>query len=590
MLTTAIVDGKKITISEYHKEEGKEAFCPLGHKLIAKKGRKVIHHFAHAASEKCDPWRKGMTNWHSQWQKIVLDKSNVEVCLDPNGVIVGNSSFHGGTATSHVGINSIINNNVDNNNNAPVPVQNPLSQSSIMAGIVPAILNPKSKIGYEALYGSESHIADLIKPMFDKTTGAKTRPCVIEIQNSPIDKDTIDSREAYYKDIIWLFNLTPRVVDNNLTNNNNQTNKPRKEGKIRGEGKEKYNRIVFVDGKISYLKEKVSYVALITAANRSGYINNDVYYSGDECLGVSLTPIGGTFVIINTRTKHWYETNKPTYFDCGFGILRMLRKLDKGFAFTMYLSYEEFIIQRMPEIDVNVLRGCEWFHSLGPISMVKLNVMPKAIDVPGIMICDNKVVIKYEPGTGSELSGLGMEQGMDNWHGGEFYQKIDSTQTNSHSQPSSAGSNAAMLGFMNQAVNAVMLPTNIRTIRPAIINESMIIAKLRRYLCASNSLHIEIVNLKGVETLIVNCLPETYNMKDKFKALGMLYKKKSAKKTSAGGKPEKKNSKAGRGNITTLSDLRSEGMESMENLRSKTNAYYYVKVEGLDAKITSQLG
>src|SRR5665213_2457761 len=107
MLTTCLIDGVKVSIHDYRKEdyEGKVPLCPLGHRLIGKRGRSVVHHFAHYGSEACDDFREGMTNWHAQWQKIVLDKANIEVCLDPDGNIAGNSSFHGGTHTNHT-INS----------------------------------------------------------------------------------------------------------------------------------------------------------------------------------------------------------------------------------------------------------------------------------------------------------------------------------------------------------------------------------------------------------------------------------------------------------------------------------------------------
>jgi len=662
MLTTATIDGVKVSIHDYRKEDypGKVPLCPLAHKLIAKKGKKVVHHFAHYDTTECsDSFRREMTHWHAQWQKIVLDKANVEICLDPEGNIVGNSSFHGGTHTNHTinnntnnSNNSNNNNNNNNSNNANTNIvmnssvvipsilkTNPLSMGSIMAGVTPAIFNidnninnttdnkSKAKSGQGAQYGTESHIADLIKPMtkINVITGIaeKTRPCVIEIQNSPIDKDTIEAREAYYKSMIWLFNLCPRVVagpnsdphkSKPIKNKNGETdNKGKSKGEIAAELRsdilkkdtsEKHNKIVFVDGKISYLKEKVSYVALITSSCRTLIPTEKPLYVGDECLSETLVPIAGTFVIINTRTKHWYDTTAPTYFDCGFGILRMLRKLDKGFAFTMYLSYEEFMTQRMPEIDIPLMRSCDWFHSLGPMSMIRLNVMPKAVDVPSIMICNNRVIINHEPGMPNELSGLGMEQGRNEWHGGEFYVKVN---TKSKSQTTNAknnnnfnnANNATMMGFMNQAANAVILPTTIRTTRPAMMNEAMIIAKLRRYLCASNSLDIEIVNLRGVETLIVNCIPETYGMKDKFKALGMSYVRKATSKKGGKAKGAKakttKTERKGKGKTSTdkpvtipyMEEDTFDDLKSPDPIDNKTNPYYYVKVDGLDAKLNS---
>ncbi len=66
MLTSATVNGNKIFIDDYQKDPNKIPYCPLGHKLVAKKGRLVVHHFAHYPNTVCDRWRTSMTNWHSQ--------------------------------------------------------------------------------------------------------------------------------------------------------------------------------------------------------------------------------------------------------------------------------------------------------------------------------------------------------------------------------------------------------------------------------------------------------------------------------------------------------------------------------------------
>jgi competence CoiA-like predicted nuclease len=52
MLTTCFVDGVKVSIDDYKKQEGKDPLCPMSHKLVAKKGKKVVHHFAHHPNDK----------------------------------------------------------------------------------------------------------------------------------------------------------------------------------------------------------------------------------------------------------------------------------------------------------------------------------------------------------------------------------------------------------------------------------------------------------------------------------------------------------------------------------------------------------
>ena len=252
MLTTAFVNGTKVSIQDFKKEAGFEPICPLGHKLMAKKGKKVIHHFAHYPNQNCDSWKSGkMTNWHSQWQKIVLDKSNIEVCLDPNGTIVGNSSFHGGTVTNHT------------------------------LSFLPSNMQiPQIKTN------QESHIADIIKPI------PNSRPLIVEIQHSSISEDTIKAREAYYKNMIWLFDATPRIVEES-----------------------KANKIAFTDGKVNFLKEKVTYMAILACSGMNMNLNQPNYYLGDEIYSEFLTPLYGVFLIINTRTKYFFDTKTPTYFD-----------------------------------------------------------------------------------------------------------------------------------------------------------------------------------------------------------------------------------------------------------------------------------
>ncbi len=308
------------------------------------------------------------------------------------------------------------------------------------------------------------------------------RPLIIEIQHSPMDKETINTRESYYQNMIWLFDLTPRVVK-------------------RGE----HNKIVFVDGKVSYLMDKVSYVAHITSGPSSIRIQtSDEYYTGDECISEKDINMTGIFIIINTRTKYWFETTKPTYFDTGFGILRMIRKLDKGFCLTQYISYTQFFKERMPPLDEKTLSNCEWFHSLSPIDLIKIGMMPKIIDIPPIIIAPNKLCIKCKD---NKLECLGLERGMDDWHFGSFYIKKEEL--------------SVMKTLLLQVTKGHVPSKN------TIHNEAVVIMRARKYLGASMSVIIEIDNYRSINYLKVICSKETFSMKDKFKALGMSYRRGS---------------------------------------------------------------
>jgi len=526
MLTTCFVSGVKISISDYKKEVGKDALCPLGHPLIAKKGKKVIHHFAHKQNQGCDAllWHKGMTNWHSQWQKIVLDKSNVEVCLDPNGNIVGISSFHGGNVTSHL-----------SNPHVSNPALQMPTYSAALASTEPTSTLMYSQSAHKMIpvvpsnagqfLTQESHIADIIKP----SKQINQRPLVVEIQHSSISKDTIDTREAYYKNMIWLFDTTPRVTT-----------------------REKCNKIAYIDGKICYLKEKVTYVCLITAPSTVVSSFNSPLSPvekclGDECQGEFLAPIGGSFIIINSRTKYWYDTITPTYFDCGFGILRLLKKLDKGFAITLYMTYEQFMAERMPGINEEEMKNCSWFHSIPLIQMMKLNLLPKPIDVASIVLCKTRIIIKYN---GNELNGLGLERGAEDWHGGEFYgQGITSTlavtgekgkkKTMNGLNPSIEQNDDLMQQLIRQAQGGIFHPGTNTNININLNNnnnlkdEALLVSRLRKFLGVSNAVNIELTNMKGLEVIVLHCNKETYGMKDKFKTLGMIYKKNTGKKSSS---------------------------------------------------------
>lgn len=544
MLTTAYIDGAKISIDDFRKESGKIPQCSLGHKLVAKKGKKMVHHFAHHPTDSCDPWRTGMSNWHAQWQKIVLNTANLEVCLDANGNCLGQSAFRGfGSGSSDSG-----------------------------------------------------HIADIIKPSLN----VSTRPLVIEIQHSSMDKQTIEDREAYYKHMIWVFDLTPRIVP-----------------------KGKHTKIVFVDGNVSYQKEKVSYVALLTCsgtqimslsglgsigntaiipmqtfdqfdsgsiANNNNSNNNngnhddlrsvldEVKYTGNECMTSDLTPIQGTFIIINTRTKYWFDTKAPTYFDTGFGILRLIHKLDKGFALTLFISYEQFFKERMPPLNPKTLAKCQWFQTIVPTDLIQLSIMPGTISVPAIYVSRNRVVIKHD---GPALNGLGLDRGHDDWHFGEYYTNLNqakSSQDKECPHMSIINNTSLMHALMNQAMTGfIVAPTP--PAQKTMSEEAGLIMRTRAYLGASNSLDIEIVNMKGVQTLIVYCNNETIAMKEKFKAMGMTYRRGAKKDKSPGSRKMAKQTdvainsliknRVTGGNKTTLKTLNDrEDRESKESRHS----------------------
>lgn len=574
MLTTAMVAGEKVSIHEYKKEAGKDPLCPLGHKLMAKKGKKVVHHFAHFPNQLCSLPSKGMSNWHSQWQKIVLDKKNIEVCIDTDGNITGNSSFRGYGAYL-----------VKPTSELPEVVPNALSLS--FGQLLPTNTTMRTDL----------HIADIIRPSRKTIDVTGNRPLVIEIQHSSIDKTTIESRETYYKDMIWLFNLTPRVVP-----------------------KGKHNKIVFVDGTISYLKEKVTYVALISSSgttnnqtstnnniinnNNNSIINNNNNMNspissdrcfGDEMLNDGPTEVSGIFIIINTRTKYWFDTTKPTYFDCGYGILRLLKKLDKGFALTLYMSYEDFCRDRMPELNIETINSCAWFQTLSPLNLIKLHLMPQIIDVKSIFICKSRVIMKY---TGTELSELGMERGYDDWHAGEFYAKnansmsaVTSTisnvlvSTSNSSYDAGSGNNDVFM--RNLMAQAGMISSTPNSMNGAMTIESILILKVRKFLGASNSLDIKIVNMKGTDFLIVYCDKETYNMKDKFQALGMKYKKGTKSISSRQSIKQTQSAVESMFNSATSGSTKKK-TEPAKIGDPRTN--YSVKVKGLEQTINQLMG
>lgn len=52
-------------------ERGEYSCLLCGSRLIAKKGTKVMHHFAHHSATECDTWASGMTEWHLAGQRLL---------------------------------------------------------------------------------------------------------------------------------------------------------------------------------------------------------------------------------------------------------------------------------------------------------------------------------------------------------------------------------------------------------------------------------------------------------------------------------------------------------------------------------------
>ena len=505
MLTTATVNGNKVSIKDYVKSESL-ALCPLGHTLVAKKGTKVTHHFAHAANHKCDPWRQGLTRFHFQWQDIVADHNNLEVCMDEGGNIVGHSSFRNGSQF--------------NDNNA----------------------------------ASGGHIADIIKPY----PGNQHRPLIIEIQHSSMSKEVIMEREAYYKHMVWVFDITPRVVS-------------------RAGGK--YNKIVYVDGAASYLKEKVTYLGCFAATNelnpvlRPGQMLPSSL--GDQAFGTELEAISGFFIVINMKTKYWTDTTAPTYYDSGFGILRLIMRLKANSVLAMFMSYEHFVYERMPPINVAKINETSWFHTLMPSDLVKLKIIPRIVDVGKVFVAQGKIVIKHN---GDELADLGFERGMDDWHAGEF------TPTD-----------------LTTRLGANVLGSNIIDNRPApppgAHNEPLLVAKIRRFLCLGMATRIVVVNKRNAEHIVVYCDSKTYGLKDKFAAMGMTYRgkpkekgisqRKAAKATGAmidsclTGKP------LPRAYNAMAIKTAASGMSEQDLFENTQDAYYIGKLVDLSKKLAT---
>lgn len=608
MLTTAWVDGVKISIDDYKKGDSKEAFCSLSHRLMPKKGKKVVHHFAHYPNSKCDAWHGQMTYWHAQWQKIVADKANLEVCLDANGKILGHSAFNGASA---------------------------------YANIVATKL--------------DGHIADIIRP----SDNPNSRPLIVEIQHSSMSKETIDAREAYYQHMVWLFDFTPRMTTVDKCNKIVFT-----DGKI-NYLKEKVTYVAMLScanyhAAISYptqqsngqtANDNAAKVAAsphsgllipatsfdqtetrqslfglpITSAastNSSGGNNNNLPAQtfsmssivntasltkpcrGDECFNDTLTPTTGFFMIVNTRTRHWFDTTKPTYFDTGFCILRMLLPLNGSFVLTLYMSYEEFIIERMPAVNPEKIAKADWFKTINPAILIKLGMIPKIIDVQGINICRNRIIVNHKT---CELADVGFSQGLNQWHAGSFYAtQAASTTTvmptsvvprtvNVDRLPGGSSNDDMLLQMMTQATSGVTVKFN-NTGTSALAGELLIITKLRRFLGLSSSTEVTIVNKRSIDHLVVYCTKETLGMKDKFKTLEMKYYKGTNDVFSGGKKISGKQAiKQTRGAIQSSVLNATSGVLKVDKLKKdhsdafqkEERANWYAKVSLIETKLAN---
>ena len=62
---------KRIHIKDYIDEN---VLCPSGHKLVAKKGCKRVHHYSHVGNVDCFYGSKGKTDFHLWWQSRIKPK------------------------------------------------------------------------------------------------------------------------------------------------------------------------------------------------------------------------------------------------------------------------------------------------------------------------------------------------------------------------------------------------------------------------------------------------------------------------------------------------------------------------------------
>lgn len=58
-----------------------------GADMIAKCGPRVIHHWAHASRQNCDPWHENETEWHRNWKNLFPANCREVVHTAPDGEI-----------------------------------------------------------------------------------------------------------------------------------------------------------------------------------------------------------------------------------------------------------------------------------------------------------------------------------------------------------------------------------------------------------------------------------------------------------------------------------------------------------------------
>lgn len=76
---------KPIHISEYKEEYKGKIYCCDGHQVVAKKGQKVIHHFAHKKGDEAgDHCSRELGEWHRYMQNRIKDE-NLEIIMHHDG-------------------------------------------------------------------------------------------------------------------------------------------------------------------------------------------------------------------------------------------------------------------------------------------------------------------------------------------------------------------------------------------------------------------------------------------------------------------------------------------------------------------------
>lgn len=71
-------NGKRVCIENV--DDNQDYFCPIcGQKLVLKRGKIVVHHFAHLPNSQChDSWHYDMSDWHMRWQsRFPLDTQEI---------------------------------------------------------------------------------------------------------------------------------------------------------------------------------------------------------------------------------------------------------------------------------------------------------------------------------------------------------------------------------------------------------------------------------------------------------------------------------------------------------------------------------